>query len=87
MGTPEHLTCLPKDVYERQEATIRNRCETMDWFKIEKGICQGCILSPAYFTYMESISCEILGWMNHKIARRNINYLRYADDTTLMAER
>ena len=91
MGTPEHLTCLPKDVYERQEATIRTRCETMDWFKIEKGICQGCILSPAYFTYMESISCEILGWMNHtqaeiKIARRDINSLRYADDSILMAE-
>ena len=57
----------------------------MDWLKIGKGVHQGYILSPAYLTSMQSTSCEMPGWMNH-IAMRNINNLRYADDTTLMAE-
>ena len=63
---------------------------TADWFQIGKGVCQGCILSPCFLTYMQSTSWEMLGWMKHKleskIAKRSINNLRYADDTTLMAE-
>ena len=69
---------------------VRTGHGTTDWFQIEKGIRQGCILSPAYLTYMQSTSCEMPGWMKYKlesIARRNINNLRYADDTSLMAER
>ena len=62
----------------------------MDWFKIGKGVCQGCILSPAYLTYMQNTSCDMPGWMNHKLETRLwgeiYNNLRYADDTTLRAE-
>ena len=85
MGIPEHLTCLQQNVYAGQEATVRTGHGTMDWFQIEKGACQGCILSP-----MQSISYEITGLDEAqgeiKSARRNINNLSYADDTTLMVE-
>ena len=88
MGILDHLTCLLQNLYAGQEATARTRHEIMDWFQTGKGVHQGCILSPAYLTYMQSTSCEMLGWMKHKLEsrRRNINNLRYADDTTLMAE-
>ena len=90
MGRPDHLTCLLQNLYACQEATVRTRHRKTDWFKIGKAVHRGCICHPAYLTYMQSTSCEMLGWMKHKleskIAGRNINNLRYAKDTTLMAE-
>ena len=87
MGIPDHLTCLLRNLYAGQEATVRNRHGTMDWFQIVR---QGCILSPCLFSlYTEYIM--INAWLDEaqagiKIAGRNINNLRYADDATLMAE-
>ena len=90
MGIPDHFTCLLRNLYTDQEAIVRTRHGTKDWFKIGKGVRQGCILSPAYLNYMQSTSCEMLHWVEAqagiKIAGRNINKLRYVDDTTLMAE-
>ena len=90
MGIPDHLTCLLRNLYACQEATVRTGHGTTDWFQIRKGVHQGYMLSPCLFNlYAEYImgsagldeaQAEI------KTARRNINYLRYADDTTLMAE-
>ena len=90
MGIPDHLTCLLRNLHAGQEATVRTRHETMDWFQIGKGGCQGCILSPCLFNLhaeyimrnagLEQIQAGI------KIAKRNINNLRYADETTLMEE-
>ena len=91
MGIPDHLTCLLRNLYAGQEATVRAGHGTTDWFQIGKGVRQGCILSPCLFNfYGEYIMRNT--WMEEaqagiKIARRNINHLRYADDTTLMAER
>ena len=90
MGIADHLTCLLRNLYAGQEATVRTGRGKIDWFQIKKGVHQGCILSPCLFNfYAEYI-------MRHarldeaqagiKIAKRNINKLRYADDTTLMAE-
>ena len=91
MGTPDHLTCLLRNLFAGQEATVRTGHGTTGWFQIGKGVCQGCILSPCLFnlyavyimrnTGLEEAQAGI------KIAGRNINNLRYADDTTLMAER
>ena len=90
MGIPHHLTCLLGNLYAGQEATIRTGHRT-DWFQIGKGVRQGCILSPCLVTlYAEYIMRNTgLGEAQAgiKIARRNINNLRYADDTTLVAER
>ena len=90
MGTPDHLTCLLRNLYAVQEATVRTRHGTTDWFQIKKGVCQGCILSPYLFNlYAEYIMRNVgLGEAQAeiKIAWRNINNFRYADDTTLMAE-
>ena len=81
MGIPDHLTCLLRNLYSGQEATVRTGHGTTDWFQIGKGVRQGCILSPWLFNYMlDEVQAGI------KIAGRNINNLRYADDTTLMAE-
>ena len=88
MGIPDHLTCLLRNLYAGQEATVRTGHGT-GWFQIGKGVCQGCICHPAYLTYIQSTSYKMLGWMKHKlelIAGRNIINLRYAGDTTLMAE-
>ena len=94
MGIPDHLTCLLKNLYVGQEATVRTRHGTMDWFQIGKGAHQGCILSPCLFNFY----AEYIMWNarldetqaqhkhNNKNARKNINNLRYADDTILMAE-
>ena len=89
-GIPDHLTCLLRNPHAGQEATVRTGHGTMDWFQIGKGVHQGCILSPCLFNLyaeyivqnarMDEAQAEI------KIAGRNINNLRYADDTTLMAE-
>ena len=61
MGMPDHLTCLLRNLYAGQEATLRIRHGTTDWFQIGKGVCQGCALSPAYLTYMQSTSCKMPG--------------------------
>jgi len=66
MGILDCLTCLLRNLYAGQEATARTGHGTMDWFQIGKGVHQGCILSPWYLTYMQSTSCEMLGWMKHK---------------------
>ena len=90
MGIPEHLTCLQRNLYAGQEATVRTGHGTMDWFQIGKGVCQGYILSPCLFNlYAEYIMPNARldeAQAGIKIAGRNINNLRYADDTTLMAE-
>ena len=90
MGIPDHLTCLLRNLYAGQEATVRTGHGTTDWFEIGKGIHQGSILSPCLFNlyaeYMIRNSGLEEAQAGIKIARRNINNLRYADDTTLMAE-
>ena len=90
MGIPDHLTCLLKNLYAGQEATVRTGHGTTDWFQIGKGVCQGCILSPCLFNLHAEHIMRNVGLdeaqAGIKIARRNINNLRYADDTTLMAE-
>ena len=90
MGTPDQLTCLLRNLYPGQEATVRTRHGTTDWFQIGKGICQGCILSPCLFNlhaeYIMRNAALDEAQAGIKIARRNINNLRYADNTTLMAE-
>ena len=70
MGIPDHLTCLLRNLYACQEATVRTGHGTTDWFRIGKGVHQGCILSPAYLTYMQSTSREMLGWRKHKLESR-----------------
>ena len=90
MGIPDHLTCLLKNLYAGQEATVRTGHGTADWFQIGKGVRQGCIVSPCLFNfYAESIMRNAgleEAQTGIKIAGRNISNLRYADDTTLMAE-
>ena len=90
MGIPDHLTGLLRNLYADQETTVRSGHGTTDWFQIGKGVCQGCILSPCLFNlYAEYIKRNTgleEAQAGLKIARRNINNLRYADDTTLMAE-
>ena len=90
MGISDHLTCLLRNLYAGQETTVRTRHGTTDWFQIGKGVHQSCILSPCLFNlYAEYImrnARPIEAQAVIKIARRNINNLRYADDTTLMAE-
>ena len=91
MGIPDLLTCLLRNLYAGQEATVRTEHGTTDWFQIGKGVHQGCILSPCLFmlTYAEYIMRNAgleEAEAGNKIAGRNINHLRYADDTTLMAE-
>ena len=90
MGIPEHLTCLLRILYAAQEATVRTELGKTDWFQTGKGVRQGCILSPCLFKlYAEYIMRNTGLEEAHagiKTARRNINNLRYADDTTLMAE-
>ena len=90
MGIPDHLTCLLRNLYTGQEATVRTGHGTTDWFQIGKGVCQGCILSPCLFNFYAEHIMRNAGLEEAqagiKIAGRNINNLRYADDTTLMAE-
>ena len=90
MGIPGHLTCLLRNLYAVQEATIRTGHGTTDWFQIGKGVCQGCMLSPCLFNFCAEYIMRKAGLEEAqiviKIAGRNINNLRYADDTTLMAE-
>ena len=90
MGTPDHLTCLLRNLYTGQEATVRTGHGTTDWFQIGKGVRRGCILSPCLFNlYAENIRQNAKldeAQAGIKIARRNISNLRNADDTTIMAE-
>jgi len=87
MGIPDHLTSLLRNLYAGQEATIRTGHGTTDWFQIGKGICQGCILSPCLFAeYIMRNSGLDEAQAGIKISGKNINNLRYVDDTTLMAE-
>ena len=89
MGLPDHLTCLLRNLYAGQEATVRTGHGTTDWFQIGKGVRQGCMLSLCLLTYMQSTSCEMPGWRKHRLESRlpgEISYLRYADDTIRMAE-
>ena len=90
MGIPDHLTCLLRNLYAAQEATVRTRHGAIDWLKIGKAIRQGCILSPCLFNLYEEYIMQNArldeAQTGIKIARRNINNVRYADDTTLMAE-
>ena len=90
MRIPDHLTCLLRNLYAGQKATVRTGHGTTDWFQIGKGVCQGCILSPCLFNFYAENIMKNAGLYEAqariKIAGRNINNLRYADDTTLMAE-
>ena len=90
MGIPDHLTCLLRNLYAGQEATVRTGHGTTDWFQIGKGVPQGCILSPCLFNLYAEYIMRNAGLEETqagiKIAGRNINHLRYTDDTTLMAE-
>ena len=90
MGTQDHLTCLLRNLYAGQEATVRTGHRTIDWFQIRKGVCQGCILSLCLFNFCEEYIMQNAGLdetqAGIKIARRNISNLRYGDNTTLTAE-
>ena len=86
MGIPDYLNCLLRNLYAGQEATVRTGHGTTDWFQIGKGVRQGCILSPCLFNLYAEYAGLDEAQAGIKIARRNINNLRYADDTTLMAE-
>ena len=100
MGIPDHLTCLLRNLYAGQEAAVRTGHGTTDWVQIRKGVRQGCILSPCLFNLYAELTLTLTPNPNHimrnarldkaqagiKIAKRNINNLRYADDTTFMAE-
>ena len=90
VGISDHLTCLLRNLYAGQEAIVRTGHGTMDWFQIGKGVCQGCILSPCLFNlYAEYIICSARldeAQAGIKIAGRNINNLRYTDDTTVMVK-
>ena len=90
MGIPDHLTCLLRNLYAGQEATVRTGRGTTDWFQVGKEVRQGCISSPCLFNLYAEYIMRNTGLVEAqagiKIAGRNINNLRYADDTTLMAK-
>ena len=90
MGIPDHLTCLRRNLYAGQEATVRTGLGKTDWFQIKKGVHQGCILSPSLFNFYAEYIMRNVGLdeaqSGIKISGRNINNFGYADDTTLMAE-
>ena len=90
MGIPDHITCLLRNLYVGKEATVRTGHGTTDWFQIVKGVRQGCILSLCLFNFYAEYIMRNAGLkeaqVGVKIARRNINNLRYSDDTTLMTE-
>ena len=90
MGIPDHLTCILRNLYAGQEATVRTGHITRDWFQIRKGVCQGCILSPCLFNVYAEYIMKNAGLdeaqAGIRLPGRNSNNLRYADDTTLMAE-
>ena len=91
MGIPDHLTCLLRNLYAGQEATVRTGHEKADWIRIRKGVCQGCLLSSCLFYFYAEYIMRNAGLdeaqVGIMIARRNTNKFRYADDTIFMAER
>ena len=91
MGVPDHLTCLLRNLYTGQVATVRTGHGTTDWLQIRKGVCQGCILSPCLFNLYAEYIMRNAGMdetqAGIKISGRNISNLKYADDTTLMTEK
>ena len=84
MGIPDHLTCLLRNLYGGQEATVRTGHRTRDWFQIGKGVPQDCILSPCLFTYIQSASCEMPGWMKHKMESRLLGEISITSDMQMM---
>ena len=89
MGIPDYLTCLLRNLYAGQEATVRTRHKTTEWFKLGKEYIKAAYCHPAYLTSMQSTSCKMPGWMKHKLESRlpgEMTILSDTDDTTLMAE-
>ena len=84
MRKPYHLTCLLRNLYVSQEATVRTRHGTMDGFQTGKEVCQGYILLPAYLTYMLNISCEMLGWMTQKLQSRLLGEISTTSDIQMI---
>ena len=84
MGIPDHLTCLLRNLYAGQEAIVRTGHRTTGWFQIGKGVCQGCIVSPVYLTYMQSTSCEMPGWMKHKLESRLLGEISITSDMQMI---
>ena len=82
-GNTNHLTCLVRNLYTGQEATVRTGHGTTDWLQIRKRVHQGCILSPAYLTYMQGTSCEMPGWMKHKLESRLMGEKSITSDTQM----
>ena len=80
MEIPDHLTCLLRNLYAGQEATVRTGHGTTDWFQTGKGVCQGWYCHPAYLTYMQSTSCEMLGWRKHKLELRLLGEISITSD-------
>ena len=83
-GIPDHLTYLLRNLYKGQEATVRTGHGTEDWFQIGEGVRQGCILSPCYLTSMQSTSCEMPGWMNHKPESRLLGEISITSDMQMV---
>ena len=84
MGIPDHLTCLLRNLYAGQEATVRTGHGTTEWFQIGKGVRQGCMLSSCYLTYMQSISCEIPGWIKQKLESRLLREISITSDMQMI---
>ena len=81
MGITDYLICLLRNLYAGQESTVRTRHGTKDWFQIGKGVYQGVYCHPAYLTYMQRISCEMLGWMKHKLESKLLGEIPITSDT------
>ena len=84
MGIPDHVTCLLRILYAGQETTVRTSHGTTDWFKIGKGVQQGCILLLCLFNYMQSTSCEMTGWMKHKLESRLLGEISITSDMQMI---
>ena len=84
MGIPDHLTCLLRNLYAGQEATVRTGRGPADWFQIGKGVCQGCILSPCLFNLIQSTSYEMPGWMKHKLESRLLGEISITSDMQMI---
>ena len=83
MGIPDHQTCLLRNLYAGQQATVRTGHGTTVWLQIGKRVHQGCILLPAYLIYMQSTSCEMPGWMKHKLESRFLGEISGTSDTQM----
>ena len=84
MRIPDHLTCLLQNLYAGQEATVRSEHGTTDWFHIGGGLCQGCMLSSAYLTYIQSTSCEMPGWMKHNLESKLTGKISITSNTKII---